>query len=145
MIDQLKELMQNKLQEAMASNSLGENETAEAAREGASNMMESISGMGTNGISALTGLLGGNAGGDADGLVNSLKEKLTEVLQGKGMELSAAKQEAEQRVPEMLNSVKERFASTDEADSMFSLDQLTGLAGGGAADLLNKAKGLFGK
>ena len=84
----------------------------------------------------------------------SSKAKMQETLQAKGMSAEEAQAEAANTTPDVLNSLKERFQSSDEADSAFDLNNLSnllpGAAGdllksvGGAGGLLNKAKNLLG-
>jgi len=146
MLDQLKKLALQKLQERMSGNSLGASETTEAAGEGASSLINSIkeklSGGNLDQVKDLFSQDGESL--ENNGIFKNVQEKIAEVLQAKGMSAEEAQQEAKATAPDVLNGIKEKFASKDEADSAFSLESLTGLLGGNAGDLLNKAKGLLG-
>jgi len=80
---------------------------------------------------------------------------MSETLQAKGMSAEEAEAEAASTTPDVLNSLKEKFQSNDDADSAFNLEGLANLIpggvgdmlknAGGAGDLMNKAKNMFGK
>jgi len=146
MLDQLKKLATQKLQETMSGNSLGASETTEAAGEGASSLINSIKEKLSSGqLDQVKDLFSQ----DGESLENNeifknVQEKIAEVIQAKGMNAEDAQQEAKATTADVLNGIKEKFASKDEADSAFSLEALTGLLGGNAGDLLNKAKGFLG-
>lgn len=155
MLEQLKQMAIQQLMAKMASNTLGSTETQEAATEGASGIMDilksKIAGGNMDEVKDL--FSGGNVEGN--GIFAEAKAKMAETLQAKGMSAEEANAEAANTTPDVLNSLKDKFQSTDEADSGFDLEALTNLIPGGAADLLNnlggagnllnKAKGLFGK
>jgi len=96
-----------------------------------------------------------SSGGDmqSNSLFQEAKQKMQEALQGQGMSEAEASAEAERTTPDLISGLKDKFESTDEADSEFNLESITkwlpGEAGqllnnlGGAGDLLNKAKKLF--
>ena len=86
------------------------------------------------------------SGGDLanNGIFAEAKAKMAETLQAKGMSAEEAEAEAANTTPDLINSLKDKFQSTDAADSEFNLDALTKLIPGGAGDLLNKAKNLLG-
>ena len=145
MIEQLKKLAQEKLQEVMGSNSLNAEATNGAAEEGASSLMEGLmEKVGAGDLSSLTSLFSndGNATEDS-GIVQNLKGKLAEILQSKGMDASEAEAEAGNVAPGLIDSLKEKFLSNEEGDSIFSLDNLSSLVGGESGGLLDKAKSLF--
>lgn len=146
MLDQLKQMAIQKLQEKMGANSLNSEATSGAAEEGASSLIDSLMEKVSSGdLSAVTSLFSndGNATEDS-GIVQNLKGKLTEILQEKGMSASEAEAEAGNVAPGLVDSLKDKFLSNNEAgDSAFSLESLSGLVGGDAGDLLSKAKGLF--
>jgi len=145
MLEQLKQLAIQKLQEKMASNSLDTEATNGAAEEGASSLIEGLmEKVGGGDLSAITSLFSndGNATED-NGVFQSLQGKLGEILQSKGMSAEAATEEAGNIAPGLVDSLKEKFLSNEEGDSAFNLESLSGLVGGDAGSLLDKAKGLF--
>ncbi len=145
MLDQLKKLAVEKLQEKMGANSLNPEATNGAAEEGASSLIDGLmEKVGAGDLSSLTSLFSddGNATEDS-GIVQNLKGKLSEILQSKGMDATEAEAEAGNVAPGLVDSLKEKFLSNDEGDSMFSLENLGGLIGGEPGGLLDKAKGLF--
>lgn len=145
MLDQLKQMAIQKLQETMSANSLNSEATSGAAEEGAnsliSGLMDKIS---AGDLSAVTSLFSndGNATEDS-GIVQNLKGKLAEILESKGMNSEEAQAEASNVAPDLVNGLKEKFLSNEASDSAFSLESLSGLVGGDAGSLLDKAKGLF--
>ena len=141
MLEQLKSLAMQKLMQKMAGNSLNELATGEAAKAGTNALMESIKG---GGMSQLTALFSGGA--EAEGgseIVSNVQGKIKEVLQAKGMSAEEAETESASTAQDLIAGVKEKFESKSEEDSAFDLSNLTGLLGGNAGDLLNKAKNLF--
>jgi len=144
MFDSLKRMAMQKLAEKMMSNSLGAEATNAAAEQGAGAVLESIKAkLGSGGIDQVKDLFsGGNM--ESNELFQDAKSKLSQVLQDKGMSSEEANAEAERTAPDLINGLKEKFQSTEEADSEFNLDSLTQLIPGNAGDLLNKAKNLFG-
>lgn len=143
MFDSLKRMAMQKLAEKMMGNALSASDTSAAAEEGAGAVMETIK----------SKLAGGNldqikdlfSGGDMESndVFQNAKAKLSEVLQSKGMSAEDAETEAAQTAPDLINGLKEKFLSTDEADSEFNLEGLTDLIPGNAGDLLNKVKGFL--
>jgi len=135
-----------KLAERMVGNSLNEAATSEAASEGAQSLIESItSKIGGGQIDQVKDLF--SQGGESlenNGIFQNVQGKLAEILQAKGMNAEEAQQEAAATAPDILNGIKDRFTSSDEADSQWNLEGLAGLAGGNAGDILNKAKDLLG-
>jgi len=137
MLDIIKNLAQNALAEKFG-NIAGD--TAAQSEAGANGLMDVIqSQLGSGGISALTGLLSGQ--GDGGNILSELQDKLGGALQQNGISADEAKAQAAQTAPDLLNTLKDKFLSQDQADAGFDLSQLSGLLGGGGGDLLSKAKG----
>jgi len=67
---------------------------------------------------------------------------LGEVLQQNGMSAQEAQAEAQNRAPDLINSLKDKFLSQDEADKGFDIGSIAELAGG-TDGLLKMAKKLF--
>ena len=141
MIEKLKALAMQKLQEKMAPNSLNENATNEAASEGVSALLENFKGANLGQMAAL--LSGGSDHGEGSGIINGLKSKLSQILQSKGMASSDADGEAESTSESLISSLKEKFMSTSEEDKDFDLSNITGLLGGNSGGLLKTVKSLF--
>lgn len=138
------------LMSKMASNDLGDSETKEAAKESVSGIMDILQSKIANGkMDEVKDLF---SGGDIESsrVFAEAKAKMSETLQAKGMSAEAAN-----TTLDLLNSLKDKFLSSDEADSGFNLEALTSLIPGGAEGLLNsvggasglfdKAKNIFGK
>lgn len=144
MFENLKKIAIQKLMERMAGNALSSAATGEAAEEGAGAVMETIKNKLAGGqMSQVTELFsGGNL--ESNEIFQSAKQKLTQVLESKGMSTEEAKAEAESTTPDLINGLKEKFASNDAADAEFDLSNITKLIPGNAGDLLNTAKNLFG-
>ena len=145
MLDQLKQMAIEKLQETMSANSLNSEATSGAAEEGASSLIDGLmEKVGAGDLGAVTSLFSndGNATEDS-GIVQNLKGKLAEILESKGMNAEEAQAEASNVAPGLVDSLKEKFLSDEASDSAFSLESLSGLVGGDACSLLDKAKGLF--
>lgn len=155
MFDLLKRMAMQQLMSKMASNALGATETQEAATEGANGIMDILKARVAGGkMDEVKDLF---SGGDMEnnGIFAEAKAKMAETLQAKGMTAEEAETEAANTTPDVLNSLKDKFQSTDEADAGFNLDSLTDMLPsgaadllknvGGAGDLLNKAKNIFGK
>ena len=138
-----------KMAEKMLSNSLSSDATNAAASEGAGALMETIKAkLGAGGIDEVKDLFSsGGASMEENGIFQNVQGKMQEILQSKGMSAEEAKAEAGNTVPDLVSGLRERFESKEEADKEWDFSQLTnlagGLAGGNAADLLNKAKNLF--
>ncbi len=145
MFDQLKQMAIQKLGERMNSNSLGENETQEAANEGSNFLMDLVKEkMAGGALEQVQDLF--SQGGDSvqnNGIFQNLQGKLGEIFQQKGMNAEEAKAEAEATAPDFINSIREKFESKDEADSAFDLNAITNLIPGKAGDAINKLKNLF--
>ena len=146
MLDLLKNLAVQKLQETMSSNSLGAEATNAAAEEGSSELMSSLMEQVKSGdLSAVTSLFSndGNAT-ENNSIFQGLVGKLTGVLESKGMGASEAQTEASNIAPNLINGLKDKFLSGDAADSGFDISKIGDLLGGDAGgSLLDKAKGLF--
>lgn len=145
MFDQLKEMAVQQLTQKMFSNSLGENETKEAASEGSNALMDMVkSQIAAGGLSQVQDLFskGGNSM-ESNGLFQNLQGKLSEILQNKGMNADEAQQEAANTAPDFINSIRDKFESKDEADNAFDLNSITSLIPGNAGDAINKLKNLF--
>jgi len=145
MLEQLKSIAFEKLKDAMASNALGENETSAAAQQGSSELIGSLTENFAGGnLEKITSLFSndGNATED-NGVFQGLVGKLTGVLQENGMSAEAAQNEAGNIAPGLIEGLKEKFLSNDEADSGFNLSNIADVLGGDASGLLSKAKGLF--
>ena len=147
MLDLLKKVALEKLKEKMLPNSLGADATQAAAESGSSELINSLMGQVQSGdLSAITSLFSndGNATQD-NGVFQGLVGKLSGVLQNNGMSAAEAKTEASNIAPDLVEGIKEKFQSTNAADSAFDIGKIGDLLGGEAGGgLLNKAKGLFG-
>ncbi len=144
MFDQLKKMAMQRLASKMLSNSLGADATQAAASEGASALMDTIKQKMSGGnMSEVTDLFSGGGNMENNGIFQNLQGKMSEILQSKGMSAEEAEAEAKNTAPDLVNSLKEKFQSSDEADKDFDLSALTGMLGGNAGDLLGKVKNLF--
>ena len=144
MFEQLKQVAIQKLMSKMASNSLGNSETQEAATEGASGFMDIIKGKIAGGkIEEVKALFSGE-NMENNGVFAEAKSKMAETLQAKGMSAEEANAEAANTTPDLLNSLKDKFLSPAEEDSAFNLESLTNLIPGGVGGLMNKAKNILG-
>ncbi len=145
MFEQLKQLAVQKLNERMTSNSLGQNETQEAANEGSNFLMDLVQQKITGGgLSQVQDLF--SQGGDSlqnNGIFQNLQGKLSEILQQKGMNAEEARAEAEATAPDFINSIRDRFESKEEADNAFDLGAITNMIPGNAGNVINKLKDLF--
>lgn len=131
------------LENKMQANSLNDSSTKEAAQEGVGALLESLKG---GDLSQITALFGGNTGANqSNNIVESIQDKLGVILQNKGMEASEAKNEASNTASDLINGLKEKFQSPAAEDKDFDLSNIAGLLGGDAGNILNIAKGLFGK
>ncbi len=143
MFDSLKRMAMQKLAEKMMGNALNPSDTSAAAEEGAGALLESIKSKVAGGnLDQIKDLFSGDDM-ESNDIFQNAKAKLSEVLQSKGMSAEDAEAEAANTAPDLINGLKEKFLSKDEADSEFNLEALSGLIPGNAADLLNKAKNLF--
>jgi cytochrome c551/c552 len=143
MFDKLKSIAMQKLVEKMASNALSSEATSAAAEQGSSAIIESIkSKISGGGLEQVTALFSGS-NLESNGLFQEAKQKMVDALQNNGMSAEEAQAEAENTTPDLIASLKDKFASQDEADKDFDLNSLTKLIPGDAGDLLNKAKSLF--
>ena len=93
MIDQLKSLAFNKLKDAMASNSLSEGDTTAAAEKGSSELVNILMENAGN-IGAITSLFSNDGNStEGNGIFQLIVGKLSGILQGQGMDASAAQSE----------------------------------------------------
>lgn len=146
MLDLIKNMAMQKLAEKMGPNNLNADATNQAAAEGSNALMETIQSAISGGdMSQLTDLFSsGGASMENNGLFQNVQSKMMEILQSKGMNAAEATSEAQSTVPDIINSLKSKFESTDAADQDFDITKLAGsLLGGNAGDMLSKAKGLF--
>jgi len=147
MFDLLKNLAVEKLKEKMLPNSLSADATQAAAEEGSSELINGLMGqLKSGGLSAVTSLFSndGNATED-NGIFQSLVGKLSGVLQSKGMSEEEAQNEASNIAPGLVDDLKEKFLSTNAADSGFDISKIGDLLGGDSGgSLLDKAKNLLG-
>ena len=139
MLEQLKNLAMQKLMQKMSGNILNSDSTKEAASAGTNALMDSLKG---GDLSQITALFSG--GEEGKGIADNVQGKIKEVLQSKGMSSEEAETESASTAQDLISGLKEKFESSSEEDSAFDLSSLTGLLGGNAGDLLNKAKNLFG-
>jgi len=146
MLDLLKNMAIEKLKEKMLPNSLGADATQAAAEEGSSELINGLMDQVKSGdLSAVTSLFSndGNAT-ENNSIFQGLVGKLAGVLQSKGMGADEAKTEASNIAPNLIDGLKEKFLSSNAADSGFDLSKIGDLLGGDAGgSLLDKAKGLF--
>ena len=132
------------LAEKMAPNSLGQNETQNAANEGASELINSLTqGIGGGQLSQITSLFSNDGNStESNPLFQGIQSKLGDILQNQGMNKQEARAEAQNTAPDLINSLKDKFLSQDEADKDFDLGAIAEMAGG-ASGILNMAKKLF--
>lgn len=145
MLEMLKTMAIQKLAEKMGPNSLGANETQAAASEGASELISSLmKGVGSGQLSQITSLFSNDGTStESNPIFQGLQSKLGEILQSKGMSAQEAQTEAQNTAPDLINSLKEKFMSNDDADKDFDLGNIAGLLGGNAGGVLGQLKNLF--
>ncbi len=145
MFDLLKNLALDKLKEKMGPNSLGAEATQAAAEQGSSDLISSLVDKVKSGdLSTITSLFSNDGTETKDnGMFQGLVGKLTGALQNNGMNAEEAQTEASNIAPDVLDSIKEKFLSSNAEDSGFDISNIAGLIGGDAAGLLGKVKGLF--
>ena len=133
-----------KLAEKMAPNSLGQTETQNAASQGASELINSLTqGIGGGQLSQITSLFSNDGNStESNPIFQGIQSKLGDILQNQGMSASEAQAEAQNTAPDLINSLKDKFLSQDDADKGFDLGAITDMAGG-AGGILNIAKKLF--
>ncbi len=141
MLEQLKNLAMQSLQEKMQGNSLNEEATNEASGEGLNAIMQTIQG---GDISQLTSLFSGEAQGE-NGIMQNVQGQLSQIFQNKGMAAEEAQQEAQSTASHLFQNMAQKFQSSEEADSAFDISQITNLVGGDAGNIINMAKGFLGK
>lgn len=159
MFDLLKGMVMKQLMSKLMGGSINEAVSGAVASQGAgafvSMIQEKLTG---GGLGDITSMFSGE--GSGDDMVSGFAQKLGGIMQEQGVDAAEATEKAGSVAPDIFNMVKDKFASTDEADSAFDLSALAGLAGGNAGDLLGgaadllkgnaggllgKAAGLFGK
>lgn len=144
MLDLLKTMAMQKLAEKMAPNSLGTTETQNAASEGATELINSLTqGIGAGQLSQITSLFSNDGiSTESNPIFQGIQSKLGDALQKQGMNAAEAKVEAQNTAPDLINSLKEKFMSQDNADKGFDLGAIADMAGG-AGGIMNNAKKLF--
>lgn len=145
MLEQLKKMAMQKMVEKMAANVLGNNETNAAASEGAGELINGLMDQVKGGnISQITSLFSNDATStESNPIAQNLIGKLGGILQVKGMNANEAQAEANNVAPAILDSIKDRFLSSDEADKDFDLNNVAGLLGNNAGGILGAVKKLF--
>lgn len=145
MLEKIKTMAMQMLAEKMEPNRLGTNETQAAASEGASELISSLIKEVSNGqLLQITSLFSNDgASTESNPLFQGLQSTLQGILQSKGMSAQEAIDEAQSTAPDLINSLKEKFMSTDDADKDFDLSNIAGLLGGNAVEVLGKRKNLF--
>ncbi|NNJ56355.1 MAG: hypothetical protein HKP14_09495 [Bacteroidia bacterium] len=141
MIEMLKKMAMQKLADKMAPNSLGQNETQAAASEGATELISSLTGGKLGDITSLFSNDGNST--ESNPIFQGLQSKLGDILQSKGMNAQEAQAEAQNTAPDLINSLKDKFLSQDDADKDFDLGNIAGLLGGNTGGILNQVKKLF--
>jgi hypothetical protein len=144
MLDLIKTMAMQKLAEKMGPNSLGQAETQNAASEGASELINSLTqGIGGGQLSQITSLFSNDGNStESNPIFQGIQSKLGDILQNQGMSESEAQAEAQNTAPYLINSLKDKFLSQDEGDKGFDLGAIAEMAGG-AGGILNIAKKLF--
>lgn len=145
MIEMLKKMAMEKLAEKMAPNSLGQNETQAAAGEGASELISSLTqGLAGGNLSDVTSLFSNDGNStESNPIFQGLQNKLGDILESKGMNAQEAQAEAQNTAPDLINTLKDKFLSQDDADKDFDLGNIAGLLGGDSGGILNQVKKLF--
>lgn len=145
MLESLKRMAMQKLAEKMMGNALSSSATQEAASEGASALMDNIKGaVGGGQLDKVKDLFSsGGESMESNDLFQNLQNKMSEILQSKGMSAEDAAAEAKSTTPDIISGLKEKFESKDAADSEFDISSLTGLLGGNAGNIIGKVKDLF--
>lgn len=146
MFEQLKRIAQQEVMKRIAKNALGGAATNEAGEEGINSIFSTLqetlmSGKG----SQLTDLFskGENQESGTNELVDKLKNQFKNVLQQKGLSEQEASEDADNSINDMISSLQEKFASNNQEDSAFDLNQLKNLMNGNSGNLLNKLKDLM--
>lgn len=144
MLELIIKMAMQKLAEKMGPNSLGQNETQNAASEGASELINRLTqGIGGGQLSQITSLFSNDGNStESNPVFQGIQSKLGEILQNQGMSAQDAQAEAQNTAPDLINSLKDKFLSQDEADKGFDLGAIAEMAGG-AGGILNIAKKLF--
>ena len=79
---------------------------------------------------------------ESNPIFQGIQSKLGDILQNQGMNEQEALAEAQNTAPDLINSLKDKFLSQDEADKGFDLGAIAEMAGG-TSGILNMAKKLF--
>lgn len=140
----LKKLAIQKLTERFLSGSLNPSDTKSAAEEGANSLLDIVkSNISAGSVSDIVSLFSNDKNPtESNPIFGLFKDKIGSILQSKGLGESEATSEASSVSLGVIEDIKEKFLSNDEADSKFDLNDIAGLLGGGG-NLLDKAKSLF--
>ena len=141
----LKKMAMEKLADKMAPNSLSDGDTQAAASEGASELISSLTqGLAGGKLSEITSLFSNDGQStESNPIFQGLQSKLGDILQNRGMDAETAQAEAQNTAPDLINSLKDKFLSQDEADKDFDLGNIADLLGGNTGGILNQVKNLF--
>ncbi len=144
MLEQIKKIAMQQLAQKMASNSLGQNETKNAASEGANELINRFTqGISSGQLSQITSLFSNDGNStESNPIFQGLQSKMVDVLKNQGMAASEAQAKAQNTAPDLINSLKDKFLSQDESDKDFDLGAIADMAGG-ASGILGMAKKLF--
>ena len=144
MLELIENMAMQKLAEKMGPNSPGQNETQNAASEGASELINSLTqAIGGGQLSQITSLFSNDGNStESNPVFQGIQSKLGAILQNQGMSAQEAQAEAQNTAPDIINSLKDKFLSQDESDKGFDLGAIAEMAGG-AGGILNIAKKLF--
>ncbi len=142
MLEQLKNLALQQLANKMGANSLGAQETSAAAEQGSNALLNILkSQIGGGKLDQITDLFSNNGNAsESNGIFQELQGKMQEILQAQGMNADEAVAEAQSTTPDLIDSIKAKFESSDSQDQAFDLNNIAGLLGGDAGNLLNKVK-----
>lgn len=142
MLEQLKNMALQQLMNKMGANSLGATETSAAASQGSNALVDIIKAQVSGGqLSQITDLFSNNGNtSESNGIFQELQTKMQDILQAQGMNADEAAAEAQATTPNLIDGIKAKFESQDSADSAFDLNNIAGLIGGDAGNILNKIK-----
>jgi len=145
MIDIIKNLVTQKIGESNNNELSGEQAHA-AGAVGASAIWDTIKNqVGGGDLEGIQKIFSGDDGDiTSNPIFESVKEKLSGVIQSNGVNAEQAQEQAKNTSAELVRSLKEKFLSNSEEDKGFDISQIAGLVGGGEG-IANAAKGLFGK
>lgn len=152
MLELLKRMAMQQLMQKMAGNSLGAAETQNAAEGSANGLMGVFQNAlgGEGGPSQLQDLLSNNENtSESNPLFAGIKDKIQESLQAQGMSAEEASTEAAATAPNVIDAMKEKFASEAPEDKGFDFAQLAQIATGGGlgnvGGIIDAAKNILGK